>query len=96
MRCRSEFPGKAASWISLRVVFNKYRSISPSIGIHVLATSFCLGANEGRLARSVHEEISTGFESENQIRLKQAIVRRRLAPLSKRRHCQERSPLFQC
>ena len=45
--------------------------------------------------RSGHEEFSTGVESESQIRLKKAIVRRRLAPLSKGRDCQERSPLFE-
>ena len=72
-----------------------YNSISPFICIHVLATSLCIGANEERPMKSGLEEISTGVESESQIWLKKAIVRGRLAPLSKRRHCQERSPLFQ-
>ena len=57
---------------------------------------FCLGANEERPMRSGHEGFSTGVESESQIWLKKAIVRRRLAPLSKDRDCQERSPLFEC
>ena len=45
--------------------------------------------------RSGQEKISTGVESESQIRLKRAIVRRRLAPLFKGRDCQEKSLLFQ-
>ena len=76
--------------------FITYKSISPSTCIHVTATSLCLGAHEERPMRSGLEEISTGVESESQIWLKKAIVRRRLAPLSRGRDCQERSPLFQC
>ena len=71
-------------------------SLSPFMCIHVLATSLCLGVNEERPVRFVQEKISTGVESENQIRLKKAIVRRRLAPLSKGRDCKERSFLYQC
>ena len=67
MRCGWELPGKVASWISLRVFFNTYNSTSPFICIHVLATSLCLGAYEGRLVRSGHEEISTGVESKSPI-----------------------------
>ena len=76
--------------------FITYKSISPFTCIHVTATSLCLGAHEERPMRSGLEEISTGVESESQICLKKAIVRRRLAPLSRGRDCQERSPLFQC
>ena len=96
VRCRSELPGNAASWISLRVVFFiKYKSFSPFICIHVLATSLFLGANKERPVRLGREDISTGVESESQIRLQKAIVRRRLAPLSKGRDCKERYSLYQ-
>ena len=76
--------------------FITYKSISAFTCIHVTATSLCLGANEERSMRSGHEEFSTGVESGSQIWLKKAIVRRRLAPLSKSRDCQERSPLIKC
>ena len=96
MSCGRELPGKAASWISLRIFFVTYDSFSLFICIHVLATSLCLVANEDRPVRSGQENISAGVESENQIRIKKAVVRRRLAPLSNSRDCQERSALFQC
>ena len=76
--------------------FITYKSISPFICIHVLATSSCLAANEDRLGRSGRERIPIGVESESQIRLKKAIVWRRLAPLSKGCDCNERSSLYQC
>ena len=75
-----------------KLIFIPYNSIAPFTCIHVLATSLCLGANDGRFMRSGHEEISTGFESKSQIRLQKAIVRRGLARFSKCRDCQERSP----
>ena len=90
------FQEKRPHGYSWELIFIRKNSISPFICIHVLATSWCLGAIEDKLVRSGHEKILSGVESESQIRLKKAIVRRRLAPLSKRRHCQERSPLFQC
>ena len=65
------------------LIFFTYNSISPFICIHVLATSLCVGANEERPVRFGQEKFSTGVESESQIPLKKAIVRRRLAPLSK-------------
>ena len=77
------------------LIFITYNIISPLITIHVIATSLCLGANEERPVRSGHEDFSTRVVSEGQIWLKKAIVRRRLAPLSKGCDCQERSPLFQ-
>ena len=76
-----------------QLFFITYKSISQFIGIHVLATSFCLGTNEDRFVRSGHEEISEGFESGSQIRLKKAIVRRRLAPLFKCRIA-KKDPLY--
>ena len=76
--------------------FITYKSISPFKCVHVLATSLCLGANEERPVRFGQEKVSTGIESESQIRLKKAIVRRHLAPLSKGRDCKERSYLYQC
>ena len=65
------------------LIFITYIIVSPLICIHVIATSLCLGANEERPVRSAHEDFSTGVESESQIWLKKAIVRRRLTPLSK-------------
>ena len=78
------------------LIFITYNIIFPLICIHVIATFLCLGANEERPVRSGHEKFSTGVESESQIRLKKAIMRRRLAPLSKDRDCKERSSLYQC
>ena len=72
-----------------------YNIISPLICIHLIATSLCLGANEEKPVRSGYEEVSTGVESESQIRLKKAIVRRRSAALSKGRDCKERCSLYQ-
>ena len=67
------------------LIFFTFNSISPFLCIHVLATSLCVGANEERPVRFGQEKFSTGVESESQIWLKKAIVRRRLAPLSKSR-----------
>ena len=77
-------------------IVTEYKSISLFTCIHVTATSLCLDANEERPMRSGHEQFSTGVESEGQICLKKAIVRRCLAPLPKGRDCHERSPLFKC
>ena len=65
------------------LIFITYIIISPLICIHVIATSLCLRASEERPVRSAHEDFSSGVESESQIWLKKAIVRRRLTPLSK-------------
>ena len=43
--------------------FIKYKSISPFICIHVLATSLCLGATEDRLVRFGQEKIPLGLRS---------------------------------
>ena len=96
MRCRSELPGKRPHGYRRELFFVTYKSISPFISIHVLATSLCLGANEERPVRFGQENVSTVVESENQIRLKKAIVRRGLAPLFKGRDSKERSSLYQC
>ena len=56
----------------------------------MLLASVCLGAKEDRPVRSGHEIVPTGDESESQIQLKKAIVRRRLVPVSKDRVCQGR------
>ena len=69
------------------LIFITYNIISPLICIHVSAASLCLGANEDRPVSSGHEDFSTGVESGSQIWLRKAIVRRRLAPLSKGRDC---------
>ena len=63
--------------------FITYIIISPLTCIHVIATSLCLGAKGERPVRSGHEDFSTGVKSESQIWLKRAIMRKRLAPLSK-------------
>ena len=65
------------------LIFFTYNSISPFICIHVLAETLCVGANEERPVRFRQEKFSSGVESESQIRLKKAIVRRHLALLSK-------------
>ena len=76
--------------------FITYNIFSPLTCIYVIATSLCLGANGERPVRSGFEDFSTGVESESHIRLRKAIVRRCLAPLSKGRECKERSSLYQC
>ena len=96
MRCGDSFQEKRPHGYPWQVFFITYKSISQFTCIQVTATSLCLGANEERPMRSGHEEFLTGVESGSQIGLKKTIVRRRLAPLSKNRDCQERSPLFKC
>ena len=96
MMCGRELPGKAASWICLRVDFHHIK-FNFSVYMHsCFSNVLCLGANEDRPLRSGQEKISTEVESESQIRPKKAILRRRSAPLSKGRDCQKRSLLFRC
>ena len=89
---RKSFQERRPHGYPWELFFITYKSISLFTCIHVTATSLCLGANEERPMRSGHEEFSTGVESDSQIWLKKAIVRRRLNRLSKCRIA-KRDPL---